>query len=178
MNDLFYSIFHTESGSLETHKLHFNNDDKVPKKEPKPGQSYLKLRSELSRKINEKRREAVYKRLEEEKQQKQTESDEEEVLSDESFEEYSDCEMATENTVAENGESVTAPNENDNENENDIALSGSENEPSKNESSDSEISDNESELCNVEPSTGTKERCRILTALDDDSDGGNFICFL
>lgn len=147
----------------------------MPKKEPKPGESYLKLKSALSRKINEKRREAVYKRLEEEKKQKEKESDEEEVLSDE-FEEYSDCEMATENTGEnENGESVAA--QNDNDDEKDLALSGSENEASKNECSESEISDNESELCNVEPSMGTKERRRILVALDDDSDNGNFYCF-
>lgn len=134
----------------------------MPKKEPRPGESYLKFKSELSRKINEKRREAVYKRLEEEKKQKQTESDEEELLSNE-FEEYSDCEMATENPVeTENGT---------------IPLSGSENEVSKNESSESEISDNESELCNVESCTGIKERRRILTTLDDDSDDGKFNCF-
>lgn len=170
MNVIFSSIFHTESGSLETHKL-------VSTKEPKPGESYLKLKSELSRKINEKRREAVYKRLEEEKKQKQTEIDEEEeeALSDE-FEEYSDCEMATENTVDnENGESL--PAQNDNNEELDLVLSGSENEAPENESSESEISDNESELCNIEPSTGTKERRRILTAVDDDSDNGNFKYF-
>lgn len=86
--------------------------------------------------------------------------------------------MATEDTVeTENGESVTAQTDNDKDNENDIALFGSENRASENESSESEISDNESELCNIEPSIGTKERRRILTALDDDSDDGNFNYF-
>lgn len=161
---IFFRIFHTESGTIETHKVRLNTDDHKLKKEPKPGESYFKLKSELSRKINEKRREAVYKRLEEEQKHTQANDEDDEELDDE-FEEYSDCGL--EDDECEEKE-VCEMDATETENAN-MAVddaSGSENEANE---SDSSVSDEEIEL---ETQNGTTKRRRIVTAFNDDSDDG------
>lgn len=96
-----FSIFNRETGSLEQHKLQFIPDDVNAKKDSRPGEAFFKLKSKLGKKIDEKRREMIAKRLEEEKQRKlEAESDEEE----EEFEEYSDCESNKEAPVDINSE--------------------------------------------------------------------------
>lgn len=58
-------------------------------KEPKPGEAYFKLKDELSKKISEKRKELIKKRIEEEEQKRK--EDESDYDDNEAFEEYSDC---------------------------------------------------------------------------------------
>lgn len=167
----FFSIFHTDTGSIHTHKLPNIVDDRKSTKEPKPGESYVKLKDELSRKIHEKRREAVYKRLEEEKKQKEMDSEEE--LDDE-YEEYSDCEMVENDSVE--GEAVDDEQTNlENIEGVDENSSGKSNEDNLNAVSEDDAndsaSDEENELGTIIEPSGTNKRRRILTAFNDSDDG-------
>lgn len=169
----FLRIFHTESGTIETHKVLFNADDHKLKKEPKPGESYFKLQSELSRKIHEKRREAIYKRLEEEQKQKKINSEE---VSDEELEEYSECGMEGNELDEEICENSPTKDEEDKCVLEAIA-SGSEldeNDANDENESDTSASDEEHELDNQAETTGNTKRRRIVTAFNDDSDDGKF----
>lgn len=166
------SVFNTEIGGLEKISHYSANAVKV---DPKPGQAYYKLKTELGKKINEKRRETLLKRVEDEKQRrKEMESDDDE----EEMEEYSDCaasEAEKNNRDVADGdelEDVSAKRE-------DVNVNGSDDEEAwlENVSNDSEAEDDDiaSSAESVNESnedakdTNKTKRGRIITAFEDDS---------
>lgn len=186
----FCSIFQTETGTLERRKVLVNIEDKGPKKEPKPGEAYFKLKSELGRKIEERRRQAIAKRLEEEKAKKQEEEEEaendEEELDDDEYELGSDDEAeskkrrtakidaeteelvldeaeddASEGEEAKDGEAA----ENGDENEGVAANDGNEN-----DSEESEEDDSDGEVDATDVGSSAAQPRRRIIAMDDDSD--------
>lgn len=83
-NQTEVSVFNPDIGGLETLKSSLSAD-------PKPGQAYFSLQQELSKKINDKRRESLMKRIEEEKiRQKEMDIDDAEEMLDEEKMELSD----------------------------------------------------------------------------------------
>lgn len=100
---LIFSIFQSDTGTVERHKFNINLDDNR-KRDSKPGESLLKLRSELSQKIRENREKMIAQRLLEEKQQKQLDSEEEELCEEEQ-------EPEQEPEMSENEKDTEAPNE-------------------------------------------------------------------
>lgn len=98
-----FSIFQSDTGTVERHKFNVNLDEKR-KREPKPGESLFKLRSELSQKIKENRVKLIAQRLEEEKQQKKLDSEEEELGEEEQDQEQ-------EQEMSENEKETETPNE-------------------------------------------------------------------
>lgn len=157
-------IFHAEIGGIEKHKVFFTPDETTLKKETKPGESYFKLQSELSKKIEEKRRDAIAKRVEEEeKLKKEQESD----LGEDEFEIGSDSEE--ECTVKKACVEEICDEEIEEEiNEEINDENASENEDNENISENSETSDNENE----ETVDSTQKRRRIINHGDSDSDEG------
>lgn len=159
------SIFRTDTGSVERHTIHVTMDDKKPIREPKPGESLFKLRTELGLKIKENREKILAQRLQEEKEKelsrKQMESGD-----DEFDEELSDCEKSC--TEAET--SIEKISEEDMEQ----YLNDDENVRSESEGESDD--DNRSEVLdiNVEINGILKTRKRILTEIDDDSDIDDF----
>lgn len=101
------SVFNPDIGGLETLKSSLSAD-------PKPGQAYFSLKEELSKKINEKRRESLMKRIEEEKaRRKEMEIDDaEEILDDEKME-LSDSDVEDAHEEAEEKEAVEGEEEGD-----------------------------------------------------------------
>lgn len=176
------SIFETETGSIERRKLLMTMEDKNSKKEPKPGESYFKLKSELGRKIEERRREAIAKRLqEEEKAKKLDEKDDEEYELGSSDEETDSKkpltkidgdteEMVLDESDGEDGENNgdEAGDETENEEENAVEKDSDNDE---NDSSE-EDSDGDGEELNEDLVPGsTQPRRRIITMDDSDDDG-------
>lgn len=161
---LICRIFHAESGGIEKHKVFFTPDETTLKKDTKPGESYFKLQSGLSKKIEEKRRDAIAKRVEEEeKLRKEQESD----LEEDEFEIGSDSEeectvkKAYVEEICDEEDEEEINDEINDENE-------SENEDNENISENSETSDNENE----ETVDSTQKRRRIINHGDSDSDEG------
>lgn len=163
-----FSIFQTDTGKVEQHKFHLSVDDGNPKAERRPGESLFKLRKELEQKIKENREKIIAQRLQEEKERKLLESEEElddEELDDEELLELSDEEKpgAAEAMIQDEADC--------NENEADCAVQNEdENQEldSENESSDGNESDDSDQRITV--SAGNKARKRILATMDDDSD--------
>lgn len=152
-----FSLFDIITGHFE--KVTHTSVANKMNTDTKPGQAYFKLKSELNKKINEKRRDLLTKRMEEEKQkQKEMESDD-----DEEMEEYSDCEASdseTENIKAkksfsdnDHGESVNNEIE---EPDNGDALTYEE---------DGNVDDGSYSERNIKP-----KRSRIVEIVEDDSD--------
>lgn len=172
------SVFNTEIGDLETIS-HFNQS--VMAIDPKPGQAFYKLKYEIGKKLGDKRREILLKRLEDEKQKRlEMESDDEEEI----MEEYSDCEgeddgegeekeqEADDGTEIENELTKTAEgNETGAEDEEELPgneFFDDEAEDSENEdesSSESDEEDNEELTATV----NKIKRSRIIAAFEDDS---------
>lgn len=161
MNDInkiilyHFRIFRTDTGSIEKHTLHVNVDNNImPKREPRPGESLFKLRAELGKKIKENREKLIAQRLQEEKEQeltsKQMESEDEEQEFD----------------VLDDDEAFTEPEE-------EMEQPVDENMESENDMEDSD--DGESETANLEIDVNAvqKPRKRILSTMDDDSDNEN-----
>lgn len=165
------SIFNTESGSLETIS-HYS--ETIIKADSKPGQAYTRLKNELGKKISEKRRETMLKRVEEERQKRlEMESDDDE----EEMEEYSDCgaeesdheaieETETENEQAKEGELDVSGSAGDEAlAENDLIDNQAEEDEDENDSSvDEDESDGEAAT-----NTNRSKRSRIIAAFEDDS---------
>lgn len=167
------SIFNTESGSLET-TSHYS--ETIIKADVKPGQAYTRLKNELGKKISEKRRETMLKRVEEERQRRlEMESDDDE----EEMEEYSDCGTEESDPAESDHEATEMGNEHKKEDE--LNVNGSEVDDSLpvNDLIDDQAEDDEDENdlsadndeSDEEPaknSNGAK-RSRIIAAFEDDS---------
>lgn len=162
---------------METHKLNCTNT--VAKtKEPKPGEAYFKLKDELSKKISERRKEIISKRLQEERKLKEDESEDDYEDSDEEIDEdKTDDEIITAKKVEEcneadeiskevaSGECESdedqAPLSEDEEDEESLQMY----EDTENDSDCNEEKEVESDK-EVEPI----KKSRILAAFQDDSD--------
>lgn len=168
-------IFNTETGVLEKQKIHHVATERQAK-EPKPGEAYFKLKSELSKKISEKRREIITNRIKDEQQKRrELESD------DEDMEEYSDC-GAEENVedeeeiIEEDLDNVDETDSNaaprneflDDEADEDEQQNDVDNEESE-ENIDADENDAESNDSDSKSEKPTK-RSRIISAFEDDSD--------
>lgn len=146
----------------------FTPDGTKLKKETKPGESYFKLKSELSRQIKEKRRDAIAKRFEEEeklKKEQEIDLDEEEYEIGSGSEEEGTVEETCNGNDLENEEVIdeeVIDKEIDEEGAN-------ENEDNENISQSSEESGDE----NDENVHTTQKRRRIINHDDSDSDEGN-----
>lgn len=174
-------IFNTETGALEKQKIHHVPTERQTK-DPKPGEAYFKLKSELGKKISEKRRETITKRIEDEQQKcREMESDDD----DEEMEEYSDCgaeNVENEETVEEDTDADLNADEDDvdaaprNEFLCDEADEDEENDEIDEE--DEENFDNNGDSNTAVDSGDTTEaqtkkqtkRSRIIAAFEDDSD--------
>lgn len=190
---LFFSIFQTETGSLEKRKIHLTTDDKNIRKDPKPGEAYFKLKSELSRKIEERRRETIAKRRKEEEEARKEEEGEEEEEEDDGDEyelgssgDETDSKKPRTKIDAETEELVLdeADEEEDDENKaddeevesnNEANEEGEDQDDEENESNDSDddSSGNDSEKETNGDIEAAQPRRRII-AMNDDSDDGNF----
>lgn len=173
------SIFNTESGSLET-TSHYSKT--TIKADMKPGQAYTRLKNELGKKVSEKRRETMLKRVEEERQKRlEMESDDDE----EEMEEYSDC-GAEESYPAESDHEATEGTDlgNEHQKEDELNVSGSEVDESLHvndliddqaeddeDENDSSAEDDESDESDEERATKPDKvkRSRIIAAFEDDS---------
>lgn len=160
---------------METHKLNCTNT--VAKtKEPKPGEAYFKLKDELSKKISERRKEIISKRLQEERKLKEDESDyeesDEEIGEDKTNDEiiaakkFDECNEAVEiSKDVASGECESdedqAPLSEDEEDEESLQMY----EDTENDSDGNEEKEVESDK-DVEPI----KKSRILAAFQDDSD--------
>lgn len=165
-----FSIFNTETGSVEQHKVQFISDDANLKKDPRPGEAFFKWKSTLGKKIEEKRRELVAKRLEEEKQKRmEMESDEEE------FEEYSDCESSKKD-VADCDEGPVYDDEENEECEAEpvgslIYDEASDQEDARGSDSESESTEEDGdEIDDKNTNDKPPQRRRIIAAFENDSD--------
>lgn len=98
---------------LETHKI-ANQPAAVKDKEPKPGEAFLKLKNELSKKITDKRKEVLTKRIQE--TQKNNETDEELTDCEEEEEESDEQEEGDEQEEVGEQENA-AEHQDDNEQE-------------------------------------------------------------
>lgn len=169
------SVFNTEIGGLES-MSHFS--ETVVKSDPKPGQAFLKLKNEFGKKISERRREIMLKRIEDEKQKRlEMESDDDE----EELGEYSDCgagesdqevtdgvEVAKEPTEEEEGEMAGGSELEEEPHGNEFIDSEAEDDVDENEnesSAESESETNEEAVTN----TNKTKRSRIIAAFEDDS---------
>lgn len=173
---IFRSIFNNEKGMLQTQKLNVEPAG-AQDKEPKPGEAFLKLKDELSKRITEKRKEVIAKRLQEEAQNRQDDESEAE------FEDYTDseddsdgCEVNKndaflhDKTVEEMGDipdAVAPLSEDEDEDEellvmyeDDVNSNDGEDDGQSLQQDDAESSDGEEKL----------KSNRILRAFEDDSD--------
>lgn len=168
------SIFNTESGSLETIS-HYS--ETIIKADPKPGQAYTRLKNVLGKKISEKRRETMLKRVEEERQKRlEMESDDDE----EEMEEYSDCgaEESDHEAIGETEMEKETPQEDElivsgsevNEvlPENDLIDNQAEEDKDDEDENESSADDDES-VGEAETNTNRAKRSRIIAAFEDDS---------
>lgn len=156
---------------METHKLNSTNTG-AKTKEPKPGEAYFKLKDELSKKIFERRKEIISKRLQEEQKLKEEESDygesEEEIdedkINDDTIDEkkVDECNETDEKPkdVASGCESDEGPLSEDEDEESLQMYEDTENDSDANGENELE---SEKE---VEP----VKKSRILAAFQDDSD--------
>lgn len=143
-------------------------DDKKSTREPKPGESLFKLRTELGLKIKENREKMIAQRLQEEKEKllayKQMESEDEDEDEDEDKEIHEEESNDGKNCEEELTHPLEISTEELNEEINDENI-----ESESNEGSDY---DNDSDVSDVDfkAKDTTQPRKRILTTLDDDSD--------
>ncbi|XP_031632211.1 claspin isoform X2 [Contarinia nasturtii] len=158
-----FSIFQTDTCTLERHTVHLNKDDSKSKKEARPGESLFKLRTELSKKIKEKREERIAQQLQEgmkyELQRKQMESEDEEFYDDDDDDDQitDPVELAEEDVIEEETE------------QNDV-INEEESESSGESENDEDQTEKTEDHTLVDTGDLRKQRKRILTTIDDDSD--------
>lgn len=165
-----FSIFQSDTGTVERHKFNVCLDDK-PKKEAKPGEGLFKLRTELGQKIKENREKLIAQRLQEEKDQRAEMESEDDEICDEEEEEgeelaEKECAAASEMMDLEAVDDEETPELNESDPNEEV----SEDEDDE----DGKSSESESEAANVDLDVTevVKPRKRIVT-LDDDSDDEN-----
>lgn len=156
---VYFSIFRTDTGSIERHTVHVNVDNIKPTREPRPGESLFKLRAELGKKIKENREKLIAQRLQEEKEQELSKKQMESEDDDEEFDDLSDNEKDTYVPDEEINELDQEQPAMDETNDVDECMEGEDIENSE----DSEIEDVE-----IDTDTAKKTRKRILIAMDDD----------
>lgn len=165
---IIFSIFRTDTGTVETHTVHVSLDDKKSSKELRPGESLLKLRSELGMKIKENREKIIAQRLKEEKEQeiarKQIESEDE----NEDFDDVSDSEKSFAEAMSDQ-ENITNE-ENNEERTEEETKNDNEGIDDKNEKENSDQNESESSDVDLESNVIQKSRKRIVAMDDSDDD--------
>lgn len=176
------SIFNPDTGTVQSHEINKRIENNK-EKNPKPGVAYLKLKDELSKRISDKRKEIIAKRLQEEQKNRCDVSDEEgEELSDfGSGDEGEEGEEDEEGDVTETGATKTDGDEavRVEFDEDEEALPMFEDEVESGDSDEDDVENDEDDDDDVEASQdqlnesraneGEKRR-RIVTAFEDDSD--------
>lgn len=173
-NDTYeLSIFNPDVGMLQSHKL-CSKTIGGKEKDPKPGESFFKLKNELSKKITDKRKEIITKRMLEEGERHHDDG------TDDETEEFSECGEATDDDEEDdeaNGSSLkeaVVSEDEDSGDKNDITLFDDEEESLQvyedEENSEESDSNHAEERSTDHCDDGGEKKRRILTAFQDDSD--------